>query len=245
MSYLDQDLSNATERPQRPPELSSRHLCRGLVWRARVETSRHARQSGGHFVASQIGSTTLLVETWYTEGRWERDAIEAAVLGMRMPWSVFGPEGPLDPPVSTDSVASFEQRQGVTLPEEYRSFLTQVTGGEVLWLLGFDRGGIEPEWGFWSDFERKNDLYRRPFQFSEAADMSSDGESGLSGTWFLADGGCAMGSMLVISGRSAGEVWTFDNGVLAPCQDESGGRLRFSSWFSVETQRTLARCVRD
>jgi hypothetical protein len=33
VSYLDQDLSNATKRPQRPPELSSRLLCDAAVAR--------------------------------------------------------------------------------------------------------------------------------------------------------------------------------------------------------------------
>ena len=183
--------------------------------------------------------------SWYENGRWDRDAIESFVVGVRMPWSVWGPEGPLEPPASPDLVGSFEDLQGVTLPPEYRSFVLQVTAGSLLWLPAFDRSDVESGFGPWAMFDRRSDLYHRPFDVADRSEDSIDGEAQASGTWLLSDSGDAMGELLVIAGPASGEVWTFDNGTVSPCLDQAGRRHRFNTWFQFEVERTVAASVRD
>lgn len=183
---------------------------------------------------------------WYQSGRWDRSAVEGAVLGVQMPWSPAGPQGPLDPPATEGWIVKFEETHDVRLPSEYRCFLAQVTGGSVLWLPGFDRSDVEPSFGFWHDFDRRSDFYRRPFQFTDVTQVESiESELPFSGTWMLADGGCAMGSMLVVSGECAGEVWDFDNGALSPSTDPAGRRDHFGSWVQREFEKTVAASVRE
>ncbi|MFF5213354.1 SMI1/KNR4 family protein [Streptosporangium sp. NPDC000396] len=115
----------------------------------------------------------------------------------------------LGPPLTEADIAAFEVNHGITLPEEYRQFLTQV-----------GHGGYGPTYGLltldrWSDANSPHiddDLLARPFPFSPDTEPPTDWVTryGLDGIFpgavTVVYGGCTDYTLLVVTGPSRGRL---------------------------------------
>lgn len=111
----------------------------------------------------------------------------------------------LNPPASQEELASFEQRFGVELPEEYREFLS---------LAG--NGGAGPDYGLvplGTPVPRTQASPSRSFVMREGWDSSvgepavPEGADLLDGCLLLNEKGCGYFHFLAVNGPSAGQVW--------------------------------------
>lgn len=138
------------------------------------------------------------------------------------------------PPLAEEAIQSFEQQHGVRLPDSYRSFIEAVADG-----------GAGPDYGLLGlteevdDEEALHDLREEgrrtgfmstPFPHTSA--WPGPGRAGsansVSGTLVIGECGCGTFSRLVVTGRSAGQVWLDDPvwGGLTPGPD-------FRDWYSA------------
>lgn len=140
----------------------------------------------------------------------------------------------LRPPLADRTIRSFERESGVRLPESYRRFLAEVADG-----------GAGPYYGVLGLTEQLDDedavhdlreeclapgFLATPFPYTRAIPGPGKGSRAryeLSGTLVIAEAGCGMFARLVVTGKSAGQVW-FDDpdwGGLAPGPD-------FRTWYT-------------
>jgi hypothetical protein len=139
---------------------------------------------------------------------------------------------PLDPPLPEHEVASLEARLGVTLPEEYRGFIT-----------GVGNGGAGPAYGLFtlghalraSKLDEHPGLLGTPFPHLEAYNPDTDPEviafwdradrgevseeeedeqvrRQAAGTLALCDEGCGYLHLLVVTGPARGTLWMDSRG---------------------------------
>jgi len=116
----------------------------------------------------------------------------------------------LNPPLSEAEVATFEEEQGIRLPEDYRQFLTQA-----------GNGGAGPYFGLlplekWDDavLEEAPDYLARPSPLRPDQPEDTPWEEALGCTWeelfqgtlALVHQGCAYYALLVVSGVYRGRV---------------------------------------
>jgi hypothetical protein len=121
------------------------------------------------------------------------------------------------PPLGEETVAAFERRHGIGLPDAYREFLLRVGDG----------GGGPPEYGLMRLGEVPKDMLPQeaatwrslpkvtePFPFTQAwvwedGDTSPEGtgDEVSCGSLCLGTDGCAMYWHLVVSGPERGHVW--------------------------------------
>jgi hypothetical protein len=182
---------------------------------------------------------------WYDGTRWNRNAIEAALAKCEpeSPWE----RRALAPPVSPDEIADFEDRFGVELPPEYRSFLIEVSAGGPgpgYGLYQFDRSDLDEALGrcSWNNFTEPTEFYRSPFPFTAPTSLTAEeverdpevADRQLEGTWVLADYGCAIYMLLVLSGPSAGQLWWSDGLDLSPAD------VSFVDWYTTWLDRFVA-----
>ncbi len=145
----------------------------------------------------------------------------------------------LGPPLAESHVTAFERKHGVTLPDDYRAFITTIGHG------GPGRfGGAGPYYGLhplqdwatslWNMPE--SDTLARPF-LAEPGQVYSDWPSDLplgeadepyTGTLALSDQGCGYLSILVVSGPARGRVT--DNSD-APTGPHFTDDTDFLSWY--------------
>ncbi|HEU4880609.1 MAG TPA: SMI1/KNR4 family protein [Longimicrobium sp.] len=139
---------------------------------------------------------------------------------------------PLDPPLAEDEVAAVEARLGVTMPEEYRGFITRV-----------GNGGAGPAYGLFaleralrvSKLDEHPELLATPFPHVEAYNPDKDPEvlafwnradrgevseeeadahalREAAGTLALCDEGCGYIHLLVVTGPARGTMWIDSRG---------------------------------
>jgi hypothetical protein len=154
-------------------------------------------------------------------------------------------------------VAAFERRHAVTLPPEYRAFIT-----------GVENGGAGPAYGLYSLAEAvakeprgrvPDDFLRTPFRHRRAYNPLDDPkltsfwrrvESGdidveedprylyqTAGTLVLCHEGCGILHLLVVTGPSRGQMWVDDR-----CNDQGLFPLEvgFFDWYEQWLDSTLA-----
>jgi hypothetical protein len=126
-------------------------------------------------------------------------------------------------PRSDDELAAFEKHAQLTLPDEYRAFVRQQWSS-----------GAGPYYGLQALGEPSAEL-ARPF------DVNLTAEAPLVGAIRLADQGCGMTSVLVVSGAQRGQVWADrrDNG--GPMTFEAPS---FDAWFGEWIDRALIEAAR-
>lgn len=166
----------------------------------------------------------------------------------------------LNPPLSERDVASFEATHRISLPSDYRQFLTEVGNGGagphyglyplgtchylrslVDWteqpgLVGVPSHPFPHRWGW-------NKLDERPEEEDEGYDekMTAWEEryfdaSFMDGTVPLSDLGCATGDYLVVTGHEAGHVWRdgrADLSGIQPLRSVDRMRVTFWDWYSA------------
>ncbi|WP_392675519.1 SMI1/KNR4 family protein [Streptomyces sp. LN785] len=141
----------------------------------------------------------------------------------------------LRPPLTEQEVDSFEQEFGVGLPESYRGFLTDVADGGAgphhgLIGLAEDLDDEDAVYDLREEYRRPGFL-ATPFPYTRACPgpgKPGTSDYSVSGTLVIAEYGCGMFSRLVVTGKSAGQVWFDDSdwGGLSPGPD-------FHSWYSA------------
>ena len=161
------------------------------------------------------------------------------------------PEPHWGPPLSEAELAECEQRLGVSLPEDYRAFLTRVT-----------RGGNWPFCPVWEPGEGDSELGGGlrpdlPFPYTDSEPLMptesnrEEYEEQLSGSAVnhgfvpLSTDGCGMSYILVVTAAdpsAIGTVWAHDlpdDLGIRPLHDPDTGRpMRFLDWM----ERSMDRC---
>jgi hypothetical protein len=157
----------------------------------------------------------------------------------------------LGAPLSEADLHSFERQLGVSLPSEYRAFLTQ---------LG--HRGAGPYYGLFAldDQDPQNittiDNLAEPFPWKDAfnGEASDDAivdysdieflEMSLPGALYLCHYGCGLRVFLVVTGSCRGEVWhdfRDDSRGVYPVASQDGRRLTFLECYEQWLDKSLAK----
>lgn len=201
-----------------------------------------------------------------------REDLERCRMAKRQP-KIFGADShrfQLHPVVRNSVVANFESKHGITLPEEYRRFITEI-----------GNGGAGPYYGVFKfremddchTFQRwkENDGFvgtlAKPFPhtkpwndvppFPEDQDDESLWEAemeqfykvywntkNVNGAIPICDQGCAYRNWLVVSGPEAGNVWEdlrTDQEGLRPTKLKGKRRATFLQWYDHWLQTAVAK----
>ncbi|MFJ9120147.1 SMI1/KNR4 family protein [Streptomyces sp. NPDC102394] len=141
----------------------------------------------------------------------------------------------LHPPLSRETISSFERLHGITLPASYRGFLGSVAGGGAgpyYGLLGLAEEVDDQE----ALFDLRAECLEPGFlaaPFPHTTGRPGPGKGGsadysVAGTLVLGEVGCGAFSRLIITGGRAGQVWLDDRswGGLTPGPD-------FGEWYTA------------
>lgn len=152
-------------------------------------------------------------------------------------------------PLSEEKVRNFEVRNGISLPQDYRRFITTVS-----------KGGTQPFYGLCSIDERSDfnvDVktkfpytLKKPLNIEELSDEDYkklfDDSYVDSGFIELCHEGCNMYSILIVNSEDKetyGTVWFYDiaddAGILPLFNPKSGKPLSFIDWLEYYVDRTL------
>ncbi|MFJ7280938.1 SMI1/KNR4 family protein [Kitasatospora sp. NPDC098663] len=125
----------------------------------------------------------------------------------------------LHPPLAEKAVRSFEREHGVRLPESYRGFLTDVADGGAGPHYGLfrltDRLAEEDAVYDLREEGRTPGFLATPFPYAQACPgpgRAGSADYSVSGTLVIAEAGSGEFHRLVVTGRSAGQVWSDDPG---------------------------------
>lgn len=185
---------------------------------------------------------------------------------------MFGAAGhgfKLNASVSEADVRAFEERHGVTLPDDYRGFLLNIGNGGAGPYYGiFKLGEMDDNFGYvaWQANSHFVGLLSTPFPFTEQwndvagrPDPDDVGEEEyerqldawekhyfmpIDGAIPICHLGCAMWVWLVVSGPERGRVWiddrASDNGI-RPVVGKADERLTFGGWYQAWLDEALAQ----
>jgi hypothetical protein len=147
----------------------------------------------------------------------------------------------LNPPATEKDVATFEQRHGISLPAEYRLFLTQLGNG----------GAGPPEYGLVPLGEPATDMLleeravwtelphvQRAFPFTkhwvwEDGQTSDEGteEHIAYGSIFIGNDGCGMYWHLIVTGPERGTPWMLCGEGIQPVCPRRGFLQWYEDWL--------------
>jgi hypothetical protein len=137
-----------------------------------------------------------------------------------------------NPPLSEGDVHGFEQATGITLPDDYRTFLLRVGNGGT----GFPEYGLCRLGELPSDYNYGGPNYSKPFPFTapwiwEDGESSHEGtqEDVTSGVLILGTEGCGLYFCLVVNGPEYGKVWTLSDVGITP----SNSPMTFLEWYEA------------
>jgi|GEM_PF-1905829 len=167
----------------------------------------------------------------------------------------------VNPTISEEDVAAFEEKNGIKLPKDYREYLINVgnggSGGPFFGLFKLGEGdGWEPD--FSKPFplscgqrlvlaEVYDDI---DFKVREACPKNEDEEYDLrekhyakvcetvgGGFVFLCTEGCGMNSILIVNGEAFGTVWYYDManeaGIFPLTDPETNESMTFERWYEI------------
>ncbi|WP_049580576.1 SMI1/KNR4 family protein [Streptomyces sp. SBT349] len=187
------------------------------------------------------------------DGVWAGHGVRARVAELAADDPSFGRFGAarhryrLGEPLAEAEVVAFEERQGVRLPESYRSFLTEVGDG-----------GAGPYYGLFrldgSDMESRDREERAtsgfltaPFPHTERwnpTDLSEDDyfhDRYVQGSLLIAEFGCGAFHRLVVTGPERGRVWFDDRG----CDNGMSSQGAFEEWYLAWLDAYVEQPVRQ
>ena len=143
----------------------------------------------------------------------------------------------LDPPIDMSEVEAFERRRGVTLPEGYRRFITEIgNGGE-----GPPAYGMQP----FPDVLWDDEDISKPFDFSEfwsPTDPEQDDARAAQtrhGNLRLGEDGCEMHWILIVVGPERGNVWDLFEHNVEPCRDRRDFLTWYDDWLNGRNDRSI------
>ena len=178
-------------------------------------------------------------------------------------FEVFGAsthEYRFNPYIPIGQLNLFEQKYKITLPQDYKAFISQIGNGGAgpyygIYPLQSDLGGNNPKNKF--DFLKYDFPHTEKWNFSDKIfqkidDLVENEENEISnffdlvymkeyyseeltnGSLYLADYGCALRYILIISGKEKGNVWfdqRADRKGINPVLDQDGNKVSFSDWY--------------
>jgi len=154
---------------------------------------------------------------WHTSHMWATHQIKALLEELERAdpeRRVFGAEAHhyrLNAPCPEATVAEFERTNGITLPADYRCFVTQVGDG-----------GAGPYYGQYPLLHSTQESdFGSPFLLTERSEMTNQE---VSGGLYLSHQGCGIGTWLIVNGLSYGLLWE-------GCDDISPTGLSFWQWY--------------
>ena len=117
----------------------------------------------------------------------------------------------INSPASQEQISGFEDRHGISLPTDFRAFLSDVANG-----------GAGPDYGVYSLHEIAKELFTglredelpdpgRAFDAPRSLQRARDMEYPANGILPISDIGCGMMSLLVVTGPEAGNMWCLSN----------------------------------
>jgi hypothetical protein len=142
---------------------------------------------------------------------------------------VFGSQAhryALGPRLSQDRLSGMERDFRATLPEQYRAFLLELGNGGAGPYYGlFKLAGDDPE-----DLTDYGSL-DKPFPWTEKIRPR---RPSIPGALYICHYGCALRFLLVVTGKSEGEIWhdwQADGLGIYPACDAQGKRMQFFDWY--------------
>ena len=146
----------------------------------------------------------------------------------------------LNPPLSEQQIAAFEQRHSVALPEEYRIFLSNVGNGGAGPYYGIYALGMNGDTALSDDV-----LLNLPkwFLHQDDWDVPADipdpdhryySDDVMQGAMPICTVGCATDYWLVVSGPSRGQIWLdsrADHNGIEPIFDDEDEFATFGTWY--------------
>ncbi len=146
----------------------------------------------------------------------------------------------LEPPVSLRRVEEFEERNGVVLPAEYRTFITTICSGID---VDPDQEGRLSGLLAAPDFDRDDDSLRRPFPLVEYQyfDDDEDYERASGGQLYAATDGCTCDWYLIVTGPERGGMWQIEADGAQPCAP----KLTFLPWLELRLDCDSGRDDRE
>lgn len=154
----------------------------------------------------------------------------------------------LNPPLEESELSAFEERYGVTLPDDYRAYLLALGNGGAgpfygVFPLGTDENGPVKETilhNLRNRFAHDGPWHGLAKTIEAECDPSDDDEGTyideglMAGAMPLTTAGCHQDYWLVISGPARGQVW-FDNRAngagIRPVTNGDGSLASFATWY--------------
>ena len=153
-----------------------------------------------------------------------------------------------DKPLKEERVASFEKKNGIKLPEDYRRFITTVAGScsqpfyGLCSIFGHDQADVDINKKFKYTIENPLDIYK----LSDEEYNNLNNEMVYAGFIFLCDEGCGMYSILIVNSDGQdtyGTVWYFDlandAGTFPLLNPVDKKPMNFLDWLEYYADRTL------
>ncbi|MGI1679207.1 MAG: SMI1/KNR4 family protein [Cellvibrionaceae bacterium] len=167
----------------------------------------------------------------------------------------------LNDPLSDSVISAFEEKNSITLPEEYRSYIAEI-----------GNGGVGPYYGLQTlenslfsdlDYKRPGELVKpsEPFPFTEPWNMEFSGEEQdeaayekyekeyFSEKWEtgilrICNYGCGITLNLVVNGHEKGNIWVDDRGhgggIYPDPYFGQKNRTTFLSWYNLWLDQSLS-----
>ncbi len=155
--------------------------------------------------------------------------------------------------LTEDSLQSFEKSFSLTLPTDYKNFLTQIGNGgsgPAYGLLPLLDWNIELEindnnflstdfplldkWNVTQDFDMDDDDYTETEEFQKWEEEYFSNRH-ITGSIRICHYGCAIYYLLVVKGKNVGQIWVDDrandNGIYPAILKSNGRRLTFFEWY--------------
>ena len=142
-------------------------------------------------------------------------------------------------PLTEAEVVAVEQDYEITFPSDFRDFLQSVHSG-----------GAGPHYGLIPITEEAPIVAAPSVEFPLTAEdariggidhmRATDEDGDLVGVWPLADVGCGITEVLVITGAQRGFVWTIGDGVWNAHLDPQGKQITFAGWYEAWLDNGLA-----
>jgi hypothetical protein len=168
-----------------------------------------------------------------------------------------------NPRVAEGGIHTFEESHSITLPFDYKKFLTQIGNGGsgpaygLLPLLDWnfeldinDNNFLSTEfphtdtWNSTKDFNIDNDDYTETEEFQKwEEDYFSNRH--ITGSMRICHYGCAIYYLLVVTGINAGQIWVDDRandcGIYPAISKLNGKRLIFIEWYDDWLTESLSQ----
>ncbi|MBI2373598.1 MAG: SMI1/KNR4 family protein [Deltaproteobacteria bacterium] len=186
---------------------------------------------------------------------------------------IFGAVGHkyrLAPRLDEKKAVAFEKGHRVTLPEEYRRFLTRLGNGgagpfygifalgnmdDGPWVRGFvgNLGVPFPHTTAWNLPQARLwtpqyfETEEAEHEWSESLDAEYWNPAIMSGAVPICEHGCALRTWLVVKGPEHGHVWfdaRVDHQGVRPHEDATGHRMTFGAWYERWLAESLAALER-